>query len=270
MMIDCGEGCQLQLRRFGVRFNRLTDIFISHMHGDHCLGLPGLLSSLSLQDKQNHLTVHLPADGIEIMQRMIDYFCGRCNYDIELKPLPSDSGVLLDTKSFRVETFRLLHGVPSHGFKFSLKPHPRTLLGDMVDFHNVPAYARAAIKEGADWVRPDGTVISNEILTKPGPAAVSYSYCSDTMYCPQVIPHIKGSTLLYHEATYATDNAAKAKERFHSTAAQAAMIARDAAVGRLLIGHYSQRYKDITPLLNEARQIFSDTTAAYEGLTIEL
>lgn len=269
-MIDCGEGAQLEMRRRGLSFHKLTDIFISHMHGDHCLGLPGLLSTLSLQDKGGKLRIHLPAEGVDIMKRIFDYFCGRYPFDVELIPLPSDSGTIIETSTIRVDTFRMIHGVPSHGFRISEKPRGLTLLGDMLDFHNIPAYARPALKEGKDWVKPDGTVVPNALLTKPADPPVSYSYCSDTSFNPAMIPHIEGSTLLYHESTYCADMADQAASRGHSTTIQAATIARDANVGQLMIGHYSKRFPKVEPLLEEARQIFPNTIAAYEGLRIKL
>lgn len=269
-MIDCGEGAQLGMQRQGLGFSKLTDIFISHMHGDHCLGLPGLLSTLSLQDKGGKLRIHLPAEGVEIMERIIDYFCGRSPYDIELVPLPSGAGTVLETKTIRVDTFRMIHGVTSHGFRISEKPQGFTLLGDMLEFHKVPVYARPGLKEGKDWVKPDGTIVPNALLTKPAEPPVSYSYCSDTSFNPAMIPYIEGSTLLYHETTYCADLAEQAAARGHSTTIEAATIARDANVGQLMIGHYSKRYPDSTPLVEEARRIFPNTIAAYEGLRVKL
>lgn len=270
MLIDCGEGTQLQMRRYGLNLSLLTDIFISHMHGDHCLGLPGLLSTLSLQDKRSHLTVHLPADGMDIVGRMVDYFCGNMAYDIELEALPTGEGTLLDTKSLTVETFKLKHGVPAHGFLFKAKAQGLPLRGDMLEYHGVPVYARAAIKEGADFVKPDGTVVPNAALTLPAREPASYAYCSDTSYYPGIIPHIEGTKVLYHESTYLSDLGALARERGHSTAAEAATIARDAHVGQLVIGHYSKRYRDTDALLAEAQAIFPDTIAADEGLEIKI
>ncbi len=270
-MIDCGEGAQRSMMLQGLSFTRLRHIFISHLHGDHCLGLPGLLSTLSLHQMGGTLTVHTFADGAEIFQKMIDFFCRERSFDLQFNILdPVCRQVALDTKSLSVETFPLRHRVPTVGFLIKEKPKPRHIISDAVKFFNVPVSRMKEIKEGADFVTPDGQVIVNSRLTREADPSASYAYCSDTLFDRTLSEIVKGVDLLYHEATYADDSQAKARERFHSTASQAARIARDAGVGKLLLGHYSKAYKDENRHLEEARKIFPETVLANEGMKIDI
>ncbi len=269
-MIDCGEGAQLQARRMRIKFSRLRHVFISHLHGDHCLGLPGLLSTLALHQAGGTVTVHAFEDGIAMLSRMMDFFCRERTYDLRWEPLPAGRDIVLDNDAITVETVPLNHRVPTVGFIFREKPKPRHLDGEMMRFHDVPIAMRAGIKAGADFVTPDGRVIANGRLTRPADPSVSYAYISDTAWCPSIIPAIEGVDLLYHEATYTEESAAKAAQRYHSTARQAAMIAREAGVKRLLLGHYSKSYLNEDGHLAEARQIFPNTLTANEGTRIDL
>ena len=260
MMIDCGEGAQLSMRRMGLKFSRLNHIFISHLHGDHCLGLPGLLSTLALHQKGGTLTVHTFADGIEIFTRIMNYFCRERTFDLQFNEIdPRQQQTILDLPSLTVESFPLRHRVPCVGFIMREKPKMRHLIGDMARFYNIPVSQLKSVKEGADFVTADGTVVANSRLTTPADPSASYAYCSDTIYDPTIVDTVRGVDLLYHEATYADDCAQKARDRFHSTASEAARIARDAAAGTLMIGHFSNA---------EARAIFPRTILAREGLTL--
>mgnify|MGYP001024501470 CR=1 FL=1 len=271
MMVDCGEGAQLSMRRAGLQMHRLTDIFISHLHGDHCLGLPGLLSTLSLQQTGGTLTVHTFPDGCRMFRQMVDFFAPRLSYDLRFNEIsPKGGETLLDTPALTVTTFPLRHRVPCVGFRFDEKPKERHLRGDAANFHGIPPYLRRAIKQGADFTKPDGTVIPNELLTLPPDPSLSYAYCSDTLYFPALADAVRDVTLLYHEATYADDNLSKAAERFHSTASQAAMIARAASAGTLLLGHFSKAYNNENRHLAEARAIFPSTLLANEGLSLSV
>ncbi len=271
-MIDCGEGAQVQLLRYKFNVNRLTDIMISHMHGDHVLGLPGLVSTLDLthRDPKNTLRVHVPSSGVKIVTEVLDFFTKYKHFEVKILPLVPGNNTIFESDNLRIESFPLYHGVECYGFKFIEGPRPRKLIGEMAEFHGVPYYLRPAIKEGADFVKPDGTVIANSLLTTEGSPSASYAYCSDTRFDPRVVSAVRGIDTVYHEATYLDDCRTQAHERGHSTALQAATVARDAQAGRLVIGHYSQRYKDPQPLLDEARSVFADTIAANEGLTIDL
>ncbi|MDE6248530.1 MAG: ribonuclease Z [Paramuribaculum sp.] len=270
MMIDCGEGTQVGMRQCGLKFSRLTDIFISHLHGDHVLGLPGLLSTMALHDKRGSVTIHTFADGIKVLKPFVDYFCRDNPYEIIYNPITPDNRVILDTGAISVRTFPLYHRIPCTGFIFQEAPKPRHLKGDMLEFFKVPIAQRNLIKYGADYVTPDGEVIANDRLTTPAAPSRSYAYCSDTMYDPRVVEAVRGVTTLFHEATYDDSLAATARERGHSTALQAAKAALEAQAQRLVIGHYSKRYPTPEVLLEEARTVFPNTVAANEGMSLDL
>lgn len=271
MMIDCGEGAQSGMRRFGFKFSRLTHIFISHLHGDHCFGLPGLVSTMALHQKGGCLTIHMLPEGIAVFKPFLDYFCRDTPFSIQWQPLSATATrVVLDTPALTVESFPLYHRVPCVGFKFTEKPKRRHLRADMIKFYNIPLTRLAAIKEGADYVTPAGEVIANSRLTTDADPQASYAYCSDTVADPRLIPSVAGVDVLYHEATYADDNAQLAAPRGHSTARSAAALARSAGVGRLVIGHFSRRYSSEDSLLAEAKEEFAATTLADEGLRIDL
>lgn len=271
MMIDCGEGAQLSMRRQHLKFSRLTDIFISHLHGDHFLGLPGLLSTLALNQESGTLTVHIAEDGARLLRNIMNVLCRETSFELRYNIFdPLQGGVLLDDKSLTVTAFPLYHRVPCCGFRFDEKPKLRHIRGDVVKFHEVPVYRMAEIKAGADFVRPDGRVIANSELTTDADPSVSYAYCSDTAYDERVAEAVYGVNTLYHEATYGDDQAHKAEPRGHSTAIQAAMIARAAHAERLVLGHFSKSYTDEAPLVEQARRIFPNTIAANEGMTIHL
>lgn len=270
-MIDCGEGAQRSMMMQGLNFTRLRHIFISHLHGDHCLGLPGLLSTLSLHQMGGTLTVHTFAEGAEMFRKIAGFFCHDMSFDLQFNIIdPTCRQTVLDTKSLAVEAFPMHHRVPTVGFLLREKPKQRHIIADAVKFFGVPVAQMKNIKEGADFITPDGQVIANSRLTRDADPSASYAYCSDTLFDRTLTEVVKGVDLLYHEATYADDSKAKARERFHSTASQAARIARDAGVGRLIIGHYSKAYKDESQHLEQAQAIFPDTILAKEGMKIEI
>lgn len=271
LMVDCGEGAQLSMRRQRLKYSRLTDIFISHLHGDHFLGLPGLISTLSLHEKSGTVTIHTFREGAELLKTIFDVILRNPSFEIRFNIVdPAVGGVVLDDKALTVTAFPLDHRVPCVGYRFDEKPKPRHIRGDMIAFHNIPHYRIPEIKAGADFVTADGRTIPNALLTTDPDPSVSYAYASDTAFSPAVADAVRGVSVLYHEATYADEFLAKATERGHSTAAQAAEIARLAGVGQLVLGHFSKIYVDETPLLDEARSIFPNTIPASEGLKIEL
>lgn len=270
-MIDCGEGAQLMFRRMCLKFSRLRHIFISHLHGDHCFGLPGLLSTMALQEVGGKVSIHIHERGAEIFSKTLQAFCHDFPFNIEWDIIaPGRAYTLLDTDSLSVETFPLDHKMASNGFLFREKPKPRHIIGDMVEFHKVPLTERTALKEGKDFVTEDGRVIANHLLTTDADPSVSYAYCSDTRPTKSVVEAVKGVDWLYHEATYADDMAAMASKYAHSTARQAAEIAAEAHVGKLIIGHFSKRYTTPDLLLKQAKEVFPNVMAADEGMKIDL
>lgn len=271
LMIDCGEGAQLSMRRQHLKYSRLTDIFISHLHGDHFLGLPGLLSTLALHETGGTVTVHTTEEGARLLRSIMAVLCRETSFELKYNIYDAATGgVVLDDKSLTVTAFPLYHRVPCCGFRFDEKPKLRHLRGDMIKFHNIPVYRLAEIKAGADYVTPDGRIIANETLTTDADPCVSYAYCSDTAYDERVVNSVRGVDVLFHESTYGDDQAHKAAPRGHSTARQAAEIALKAGVGQLVLGHYSKSYVDEAPLVEQARQIFPNTIGATEGMTIKL
>lgn len=271
MMIDCGEGAQLQLRRMHLKFNRINHIFISHLHGDHFLGLPGLLSTLALHETGGTITVHVFEQGAELLDKILSVFCRERTYTLEYDILDPKGGTVLDEKALSVESFPLNHRVPCVGFVFREKAGDRHLIGDMVRYLNIPVRQLPLIKAGADYIKPDGTIVPNERLTTAPTPPRSYAYCSDTAYSEAIVPAVKGVGTLYHEATYCNDNSYKAFARGHSTAAEAGRIATLAGASRLVLGHYSQAYDDDQLFADEAAQTFAGPViAAREGLVIDL
>lgn len=270
MMVDCGEGAQLMMRKMRLKYSRLRHIFISHLHGDHCFGLPGLLSTLSLHGCGGTVTVHMFEEGVRMFENMLDFFCRDRSYDIRFNIIKPEQAVIYEDDAIEVSTFPLYHRVPCVGFIFREKEKPRHLRGDMVKFYNVPVRELHGIKYGADFTTADGVVVPNERLTRAGDKAVSYAYCSDTVYDERVAEAVKGCTAIYHEATYDDAFAAKARDRGHSTATEAARIAAKAGVEQLIIGHYSKRYLSESELLSQAQAVFANTVAADEELRIDL
>lgn len=270
-MIDCGEGAQLQFRKSRLKFSRLNHIFISHLHGDHCFGLLGLISTLNLLGRTAELHIHSPKGLEDLMIPMLDFFNRQMTYRVLFHEFGTkEAAVVYEDRSLTVTTIPLRHRMPCCGFLFAEKPGPNHILRDMIDFYQVPVYELNRIKNGADYVTPEGEVIPNARLTRPSAAPRRYAYCSDTIYLPSVTEQIQGVDLLFHEATFAKDAAPRAKETFHTTASQAARIARDAEVKKLLIGHFSARYDDEQVLLDEARAVFPNTQLAKETLCISV
>lgn len=270
-MIDCGEGAQVQLRKSRLKFSRLNHIFISHLHGDHCFGLMGLISTFGMLERTANLHIHCHADLQRILEPQIEFFCKGMPYNVVFELFnPGEQTVIYDDRSVSVETIPLRHRVPCCGFLFREKPTPNHIRRDMIDFYQIPTYLINRIKNGEDYVLEDGTVIPNARLTTPSDPPRSYAYCSDTCYLPRICEQIKGCDLLFHEATFADADAKRAKETFHTTAPQAAEIAKAAQAKKLVIGHYSARYEDESILLKEASEVFPQTILAQENLKIEL
>lgn len=268
-MVDCGEGTQLQLRRYHIHFSFINHIFISHLHGDHCFGLIGLISTFGMLGRTAPLHIYADPKLEELMKPQIDYFCKGMNYPLFFHNIdPTRQQTIYEDNTITVETLPLSHRIPCCGFLFREKPKKRHLIGDVANYYNIPTYMRQSIKDGADFITPEGEVIPNCRLTKEPDPSRSYAYCSDTAPCRFGCGVLDGVDLLYHEATFAESEKERAAQTFHSTARQAAQAAKDAGVKRLLIGHYSSRYDTADVQLDEAREIFPNTIAAEEGDTI--
>ena len=268
-MIDCGEGTQVQMRRMRVRFGRLAHIFISHLHGDHCFGLPGLISTLGMLGRTGELVVHGPKEVETYLRPVMDLFCRGMEFEVRFNPVDTRShSLVMEDRSLLVYSIPLKHRIPTCGYLFAEKPKEAHIIREMTDFYQVPVRCMKDIKQGQDYVTPEGEVVPNSRLTRPAAPPKRYAFCSDTAYNRSIIPIIEGADLLYHEATFAECDLARAKETFHSTARQAAEIARDAHVKRLVIGHYSARYEDLSELHREAEAVFPGTILGNEGTVI--
>lgn len=270
-MIDCGEGTQMQVRHTHIHFSKIQAVFISHIHGDHCFGLIGMISTFGMLGRTAPLHIYAPAELESILNAQVELFCTGLEYNIVFHAVDTaERTVIYEDRSLIVETIPLEHRVPCCGFIFREKPALPHIRRDMIDFYNIPISQINNIKAGAGWTTPDGDFVPHERLTVPADAPRSYAYCSDTHYLPHLHELIKGVSTLYHESTYAEDNIEKARIYHHSTAAQAAMVARDANVGKLLLGHYSSRYRDESVLLDEAKAIFPNSYLTNEKLVFDV
>ncbi|MCI0750807.1 MAG: ribonuclease Z [Flammeovirgaceae bacterium] len=270
-LIDCGEGAQMQMMRYGVSFHRVDHIFISHLHGDHYLGLMGFLFTLHLQRRQTDLHIYSHPGLDEIITLQLRHSLSSLNYKILFHRLEEgESRIIFEDNVLTVETIPLVHKIRCSGFLFKEKPKPRrvdkTHLPEGLTFHQI-----ASLKDGKDVTDEQGNIIyKNSDLTLPPRHSRSYAYCSDTKYHETLVPRIKDMDILYHEATFMTEELDKAIDTKHSTAEQAAIIALKSQVKKLLIGHFSARYKELDGLLKEAKAIFPNTVLAIEGETFSL
>jgi ribonuclease Z len=267
-LIDCGEGTQMQLRKTRIRFAKINHIFISHLHGDHVFGLYGLLSTFSLMGRTNPVHLYAPENYDKILKSHLSDFDINLSFEIDFMPLCGRDPVkILDDKYLTVTTIPLQHRIPCFGFLFREKISERNIKKECIDLFHIPLVRIPAIKKGEDFITSDGTIIKNEDLTLSPPEPLSYAYCSDTRYFKRLTSFVKGVSLLYHEATFDGSKEDLAEITGHSTTLDAATTARDAEVGALLIGHFSARYKDVSPLVDEARTIFPETYPAIDGKT---
>ena len=265
-LIDCGEGTQMRLNHLGIKKAKINHIFISHLHGDHYLGLIGLLSSLHLAGRQMPMHLFGPAPLKEIIDIQLKHSKTRLQYELIFKATdPKNPLLLYENENLLVKSFPLRHKIDTTGFIFKEKPRPRKIDGHMVDEMKVPLDYRPLLKKGLDYIDKHGNTIPNKELTIDPEKSRSYAFCSDTSYYEPVIENVMGCDLLYHEATFMEDMRERAKLTRHSTAKDAASIAKQAQVEQLLIGHFSARYKDFNPLLNEAKEVFPNTLVAEEG-----
>lgn len=270
-MIDCGEGTQIQLRRSRVAFARINHIFISHLHGDHCFGLLGMISSFALLGRTSPLYIHAPQELWTILEPELAFYCKDIEFNVEFQGFaPSAVSVIYEDRSLTVSTIPLKHRVPCAGFLFREKPTADHLDRAAADFYGVPQWDYARIKNGGDFTTSDGTVIPHDRLTKPAGTVRSYAYCCDTAFNPSMFQQISGVSAIYHDCTYRQSDADRAEKHFHSTTADAARSALETGAGKLILGHFSARYTDENMLLEEACSIFPATVLAKENLTVDI
>lgn len=267
-LIDCGEGTQFRLRELRVRTNKIRHIFISHLHGDHFYGLIGLISTMHLLRRTAELTIYGPPMLEEIILMQLEASETTLYYPLVFKEISSTSEeVIYDDGKLTVSSLPMKHRIPTTGFVFKEKEQPRHIVKAAVDKYGVPLVYYNSLRSGLDYTADDGEIIPNSLLTLPSEPSRSYAFCSDTVYNEDIIESIRGCDLLYHESTFAHDMQEAALAKMHSTNVQAAMIAQKAEVKKLLLGHFSARYDDLTPLLEEAQRTFCETIIAEEGVT---
>jgi ribonuclease Z len=267
-LIDCGEGTQIRMGQMGVKTNRLGHIFISHLHGDHCFGLMGLISTFGMLNRTAELHIHAQPDLEKIMQPQLHYFCADLPFKVIFHNInPRKNELIFEDRSIQVFSIPLKHRVPCCGFLFEEKPRDRHIIREMIDFYQIPTWRIPKIKQGEDFETEEGEIIPNDQLTKAGNPPKRFAYCSDTAYSEKIIPIIKDVDCLYHEATFMEDEQIRSRQTEHSTARQAGTIASKANVKKLIIGHYSARYMNQNELLNEAKAVFENSVLG-EDMTV--
>ena len=268
-LVDCGEGTQMQLSKYRIRWGRINHIFISHLHGDHYFGLPGLIHSMGLLNREHDLHLYAPAELISILQLQLDAAGSALPYHLHFYPLEAE-GVLLQSDRFKVTCFQTKHRIPCWGFRFEQVKLPRKVNPEKALRFEVPSSFFDELKKGRDYTKKDGTIVDNNLVTDPAPKPMSYAFTADTIYDEDLISWVSGVDMLYHETTYLKELNERAATRFHATTHQAATIALKAGVGRLLIGHFSSKYDKLDQFESEAREIFPNTDLALEGVTFKV
>ena len=267
LLIDCGEATQIQIRRYKIKIQRIDHIFISHLHGDHYLGLPGLIGTMHLLGRKKELHIYSPPGLKEIIDIHHHHSKTYLNYNLIFHELNEQPQIIYQDNKFTVETILMNHRIPCYGFIFREQVLSRNIIRQKIEQYNIPQEEIHKIKQGDDFTLPDGKIISNLELTTSPHAPRTYAYCSDTIYNESYIHLIKDANLLYHESTFADDMIDRAKQTYHCTAKQAASIAQKANVKKLIIGHYSARYHELDIFLTEAKGVFDNTVLAMEGET---
>ena len=269
-LIDCGEGCQIKLSEFGVKRSRINNIYISHLHGDHIFGLPGLLHSFNLNGRKTPIHITGPQGIKTFVDTVATTISASYNYEINFTELESDQiHELAPTEGLQVTAFPLKHRIPTFGYLFTESPLPLNINVDAIEKYRLTIEEIRLIKSGKEIIRGKNKIPASQ-LTAPKSRLRSFAYCSDTLYDPTLTKVLVNVDVLYHEATYTHDLMDKARERMHSTARQAAELAKSAEVSHLIIGHYSSRYRDLSVLLEEAQDVFPNTSIAYEGTRFDI
>ncbi len=270
-LVDCGEGTQIRLSTFRVKRGKIRAIFISHLHGDHIFGLPGLLTTLSLSGFDQEIQIIGPVGLKKFIEVNLEICESTLRFPVHILELEENyTGIVYENSKLEVRSFPLNHRITTFGYCFQEKPKPLRLRGDQIELYELDSEKIKAIRSGEDIQLPNGNIIPNKELTLPPHPSYSYAYCSDTLYDESVLKYIDRITVLYHEATFGKDMQNLAKERYHSTSVEAAKIAILAQVQKLYLGHFSSRYQELEPLLEEARTVFKESYLAVEGQWIDI
>jgi ribonuclease Z len=268
MLVDCGEGTQMQLTQYKVRRSRIRHIFISHLHGDHYFGLIGLINSMSLLGRTDPLSIYGPPELEEILQLQLRAAATTLRFNLSFHALlPDRTGLLFREKDMEVSYFPTRHRIPCYGFSFTAQRRKRRVIPEQARAYEIPAAYYSHLQEGADYQQKGGQLVKNDWVTLPPAPGKRYVYCADSIYDEDLIAHLRDADLMYHETTYLHDLVLRAQERYHSTTVQAATLARMAGAKRLLIGHFSSKYTELQPFLDESRPVFPNTELALEGAT---
>lgn len=270
-LVDCGEGTQLQMRKYKIRMQRIHHVFISHLHGDHYLGLIGLIQSMHLLGRKNDLHIYSDSQLESLIDQHLKVSYSKLNFNLIFHSLNFDSPqVIFENKVVSVSTVILKHRIPCCGFIFKEKVKPKKINKEKTDSYAIPVHALSSIKSGMDYKLTSGEIIKNDEITFPSDKSYSYAYCSDTAFSKKIISEINGVDVLYHESTFTEEMKDRAKETFHSTATQAAQIALEANVDKLVLGHFSVRYKSLENFLKQSTEIFPNTILGEDGMVIKL
>ena len=266
-LIDCGEGTQVQLRKAKAKFSKINHIFISHLHGDHCFGLPGLISSFQLLGRETPLHIYGPVGIQELIETVLRLTETNKGFELVFHELKGKESVLVfEDSKVEVHTIPLNHRIYCNGYFFREKPKERHLnMNEIAKYPEIEVCDYHNIKRGKDFVLSDSYVLKNETLTTPPDASVSYAFCSDTLYFEALAEEIKGARVVYHEATFLKNNEELAAKTMHSTAYQAGLTAKNANAEVLILGHYSSRYNDIKLFKEEASEVFANVYLAEDG-----
>lgn len=272
LLIDCGEGTQMQMIKYGIKRSKIRYILISHLHGDHYFGLIGLINSFGLLGRTDPLHIYCPELLPAIIQAQLDASSAHLPYELHFHTI-SDAGerkVLVDNNVFSISCFPVEHRIATHGFVITEKAKARKLDIEACRKYEIPQYFYKRLQAGGDYEQKDGTLVSNETVTLPGSGDKVYAYCADTRYTLSFVEDVRGADLIYHESTYLDADVDLAILRYHTTAVQAAALAKAADAKQLMLGHYSSRYKEIEAFEAEAKRVFPNTVASFEGLEIHV
>jgi len=270
-LFDCGEGTQMQMIKYRIKHRKLDNIFISHLHGDHFYGLIGLISTFHLFGRDRKLTIYAPQELEELIQHQLKISNTNLRFELEYVHLEQMSDkIICEGNDFEIRSFPLKHSVPCWGFVFRQKIAALRIKKDFVLQKKMTPKQIVDVKNGGDFTDDKGVFFPNKEITNPPKPPLSYAYCSDTAYYESVVEKISGVTLLYHEATFDTQMLEVAVEKQHSTACQAALIAKKAGVSKLLLGHFSARFSNLTVLEQEAQSVFPNSFLSREGETYDI